>query len=137
MQLEDITLNANNTINRVCLEQRLQQGTITLLMTESRARFYLGHIPGSQCFSVGLLAHLPRETPVVLYAAHDPSLVTQWAYWLLLERGFTVWIYVGGLHDWRRAGCPLYAETMPILELMLNTEPPDTETDTTPSEVRR
>lgn len=107
MQLEDINTKDINTISRPCLEQRLQQGNITLLMTESCARFQLGHIPGSQCFSVALLAHLPREKPVVLYAAHYPSLVTQWAYWLLLEREYTGWLYVGGLREWQEAGCPL------------------------------
>lgn len=105
MHLGDITIN---TINHLCLEQRLQQGNLTLLMTESCTRFQLGYIPGSQCFSVALLAHLPREQPVVLYATHYPSLVTQWAYWLLLERGFDVWLYTGGLHDWLSAGLPLH-----------------------------
>ena len=122
-----------NTIERNHLEQHLQQGSITLLMTEPWQRFQLGHIPGSQCFSLTALAHVPAISPVVLCAA--PSLVTQWAftqlaftqcaYWLLLERDFTVWLYLGGLRDWLEAGCPLAKTPLSKTRLTETIEPPE------------
>ena len=108
MALESITIN---TITRhdleQCLERCLAQGAVTLLMIASPHRFQLGHIPGSQCFAVASLPHLPVDYPVIIYAAKQPSLVSDWAYWLLIERGFEVWLYAGGLRDWLEAGLPV------------------------------
>ena len=115
--------HAYHTITRECLEQRLRQNALTLLMTESQARFQFGHIPGSQCFSLKTLTDVPAKHPVVVYAVAHPSLVTYWAYQLLTERGFGVCLYVGGLRDWLEAGYPL-APSNPA------DEPVDTTTDT-------
>ena len=141
---------AYNTITRECLEQRLRQSTLTLLMTESPARFQFGHIPGSQCFSLKTLADVPAKHPVVVYAVAHPSLVTYWAYQLLTERGFGVYLYVGGLRDWLEAGyslAPSNPADAPIaVTTAITTDAPtntatatttDTTTDTTAAEPRK
>lgn len=110
------------TIDRHGLEQQLEQDTVTLLMTESPLRFQLGHIPRSACFSLTYLAHLPVERTLVIYAMHHPSIVTYWAYQLLVERGFDVRLYQGGLHDWYKAGLPIETSDFATLPMTLPIE---------------
>jgi rhodanese-related sulfurtransferase len=102
------------TISRDELKEKLDRGdAFKLVMALGDAAFRAKHIPGSIHFASPVEAanSLMMDEEIVVYCSDEACISSQYAYHLLVQKGFAnVRRYSGGLSDWEAAGYPLEGE---------------------------
>ena len=99
------------TISKEELRRKLKHGEpVQVVNVLEPHQYHLGSIKGSIKISLSRLERRLQELDpakeVVTYGANDNCHASHEAAELLMEKGFTLRIYRGGIQEWKEAGLP-------------------------------